>query len=182
MRTWIRDPLAILAEGAERGLVVEGTRIAALVGRGETPERIDAVFDASRHVVLPGLVNTHHHFYQTLTRAHPAAINKALFPVADLRSIRSGRGSSRGICGSPSRLALAELLLSGCTTAADHHYLYPGGPRGRGRHRGRGGARARHAHDRVARLDEPLAEGRRPAARQRGAGRGRRSSPTASGC
>ena len=38
------------------------------------------MFDASRHVVLPGLVNTHHHFYQTLTRAHPSAINKALFP------------------------------------------------------------------------------------------------------
>ena len=79
MRLWIKDPLAILADGAERGLVVEGTRIAELVGRGETPERIDATFDASRHVVLPGLVNTHHHFYQTLTRAHPAAINKQLF-------------------------------------------------------------------------------------------------------
>ncbi|MBV8104524.1 MAG: 8-oxoguanine deaminase, partial [Hyphomicrobiales bacterium] len=80
MRTWIRDPLAILGEGAERGLVIEGTQIAACVGRGETPERVDAVLDAARHVVLPGLINTHHHFYQTLTRAHPSAINKALFP------------------------------------------------------------------------------------------------------
>ena len=66
--------------GAERGVVVEGTRIAERVGKGETAERIDATFDASGHVVLPGLVNTHHHFYQTLTRAHPSAINKALFP------------------------------------------------------------------------------------------------------
>jgi 8-oxoguanine deaminase len=126
MRTWIRDPLAILAEGAERGLVVEGTRIAALVGRGETPERIDAVFDASRHVVLPGLINTHHHFYQTLTRAHPAAINKALFPwLTSLYPIWA-RLKPRHL-RLASRLALAELLLSGCTTAADHHYLYPEG-------------------------------------------------------
>jgi 8-oxoguanine deaminase len=69
----------MFADGAERGVVVEGTRIAERVGRGETPERIDATFDASRHVALPGLVNAHHHFYQTLTRAHPSAINKPLF-------------------------------------------------------------------------------------------------------
>ena len=61
MRTWIKDPLAIFAEGAARGLVIEGTRISERVGQGETPERIDAVFDASGHVVLPGLVNAHTH-------------------------------------------------------------------------------------------------------------------------
>ena len=61
------------------------------MGRAQPPERVDAVFDASRHVVLPGLVNAHHHFYQTLTRAHPQAINKKLFPWLR-RSIRSGRG------------------------------------------------------------------------------------------
>src|SRR6185437_14789111 len=80
MRLWIKDPLAIFAEGATRGLVLEGTRIVELVGKGQAPTRVDATFDASRHVVLPGLINTHHHFYQTLTRAHPSAINKALFP------------------------------------------------------------------------------------------------------
>lgn len=126
MRTWIRDPLAILAEGAGRGVVVEGTRIAALVGHGETPERIDAVFDAGAHVVLPGLVNTHHHFFQTLTRAHPAAINKALF--AWLTSLYPvwARLTPRHL-ELAARIALAELLLSGCTTAADHHYLFPRG-------------------------------------------------------
>ena len=91
MRTWIKDPLAIFAEGAERGLVVEGSRIVERVGRGETPERIDAAFDASRHVVLPGLVNAHHHFYQTLTRAHPQRSTRSCFPGSP-RSIRSGRG------------------------------------------------------------------------------------------
>ena len=126
MRTWIKDPLAIFADGAERGLVVEGARIAACVGRGETPERIDATFDASRHVVLPGLVNTHHHFYQTLTRAHPSAINKplfawlvALYPIWARLKPNDLRLAAR--------LALTELMLSGCTTAADHHYLYPQG-------------------------------------------------------
>src|ERR1700677_1426517 len=80
MRLWIKGPLAIFADGAERGLVVEGTRIAERVGKGETPERIDATFDASPHVVPPGLINTQHHFYQTLPRPHPSAINKPLFP------------------------------------------------------------------------------------------------------
>ena len=64
MRLWIKDPLAIFAEGAERGVVLEGTRIVELVGRGQAPSLpVDATFDASRHVVLPGLVNAHHHFY-----------------------------------------------------------------------------------------------------------------------
>ncbi len=126
MRTWIKDPLAILAEGAERGLVVEGTRIAERVGRGLTPERVDAVYDASRSVVLPGLVNAHHHFYQTLTRAHPQAINKTLFPwLVALYPIWSRLRPDHMRLAV--RMALVELLISGCTTAADHHYLYPAG-------------------------------------------------------
>ena len=126
MRTWIKDPLAIFADSAERGLVVEGTRIAERVGRGATPERIDATFDASRHVVLPGLVNTHHHFYQTLTRAHPSAINKPLFAwLTALYPIWSRLKPNQ--LRLAARLALTELMLSGCTTAADHHYLYPEG-------------------------------------------------------
>ena len=127
MRTWIKDPIAILAEGAERGLVVEGTRIVELVGAGREPSApVDATFDASSHVVLPGLVNTHHHFYQTLTRAHPTAINKELFPwLTALYPIWARLKPPH--LRVATRLALAELMLSGCTTAADHHYLYPPG-------------------------------------------------------
>jgi 8-oxoguanine deaminase len=127
MRTWIKDPLAILAAAAERGVVVEDGRIAETVARGGAPQApVDATFEASAHVVLPGLVNAHHHFYQTLTRAHPAAINRelfdwltALYPIWARLKPRELRLAAR--------LALVELMLSGCTTAADHHYLYPAG-------------------------------------------------------
>jgi 8-oxoguanine deaminase len=126
-RLFLKDPLAILAEGAEGGIVVEDGRIAELVPSGAGPAQpVDAVFDASRHVVLPGLVNTHHHFYQTLTRAHPAAIDKELFPwLTSLYPIwaRLEPDSFRLSV----RLALTELMMSGCTTAADHHYLFPQG-------------------------------------------------------
>ena len=127
MRLWIHDPLAMFAEGAERGLVVEDGVIVELGPAGAVPSRpADARFDASRHVLLPGLVNTHHHFYQTLTRAHPAAINKPLFPWLQALYPIWSRLKPRHL-ELASRLALTELMLSGCTTAADHHYLYPAG-------------------------------------------------------
>jgi 8-oxoguanine deaminase len=127
MRTWIKDPLAILAARAERGLVVEGTRIVELVAKGGQPTApVDATFEAARHVVIPGLINTHHHFFQTLTRAHPAAINKPLFPwlvaLYPIWEALTPEGFRLA-----SRLAYTELLMSGCTTAMDHHYLYPRG-------------------------------------------------------
>jgi 8-oxoguanine deaminase len=125
MRLWIKNPLAILAQGAEGGLVVEDGRIVELVARGANP-LADANFDAGRHVVLPGLVNAHHHFYQTLTRAHPAAINKELFPWLKALYPIWARLKPEQLKVA-AKLALTELMLSGCTTAADHHYLYPRG-------------------------------------------------------
>jgi 8-oxoguanine deaminase len=127
MSLWIRDPLAILAHGAERGFVVDGTRIAELVPAGAEPRRpVSTVFDAREHVVLPGLVNTHHHFYQTLTRAVRSALNKELFDwLRALYPIWSGL--SEDALDLATRMALSELLLSGCTTAVDHHYVFPGG-------------------------------------------------------
>jgi 8-oxoguanine deaminase len=103
MRIWLKDPIAVLADGAERGLVIEDRRIAALVGTAGPAPACDAVFDASRHVVIPGLVNTHHHFFQTLTRAHPQAINKDC-SLGSWRSTRSGRATSTAtifdsVCG-----------------------------------------------------------------------------------
>jgi 8-oxoguanine deaminase len=125
MRMWIKNPLAILAEEADGGIVVDGKKIVALVKGDEVPVH-DVVFDASQHVVLPGLINTHHHFYQTLTRAHPQAINKelfdwlkALYPVWARLTPEAHRLATR--------LALTELLMSGVTCTSDHHYVFPDG-------------------------------------------------------
>lgn len=126
-RLWLRDPLAILAEGAERGVIVEDGRIAELVGKGKEPSHFDQIHDASRHVILPGLINTHHHFFQTLTRAHPAAINKPLFPWLEALYPIWARGVTRENFCLATRLALTELLMSGCTCASDHQYLFPVG-------------------------------------------------------
>ncbi|WP_279482034.1 8-oxoguanine deaminase [Aureimonas sp. SK2] len=126
-RLFLKTPLAVLAEGAEGGVVVENGRIAELVPSGGRPSvPVDETFDASAHVVLPGLVNTHHHFYQTLTRAHPQAVDKELFPWLQALYPIWARLDPDSFRLSV-RLALTELLLSGCTTAADHHYLFPAG-------------------------------------------------------
>jgi len=125
MRLWIKDPLAILAPDADRGIVVDGSKIVECVPRGLTPAQPwEATFDASRHVVLPGLINAHHHFYQTLTRAHPAGFGQELLPwLAAMERVwdRMTPDALRIAV----RLALVELLLSGCTTAADHHNIFP---------------------------------------------------------
>ncbi len=124
MRTWIRNPLAVMAQGAPHGLVVEDGRIAELVGADGPATPCDAVFDASRHVVIPGLVNAHHHFFQTLTRAHPQAINKELFPWLKTLYPIWGRHLNRDNFRLAVRLALTELLMSGCTTASDHLFVF----------------------------------------------------------
>ncbi|MDD2878195.1 MAG: 8-oxoguanine deaminase [Acidiphilium sp.] len=127
MRLWIMNPLAGMPAGAEGGLVIEAGLIAELVPAGGQPAgAVDAVFDAGTHVVLPGLINTHHHFYQTLTRAFHPALDKKLFDwLTTLYPVWAQLTDAqfRVAC----RVALAELLLSGCTTAVDHHYIFPPG-------------------------------------------------------
>jgi 8-oxoguanine deaminase len=127
MRLWIKAPLAILAEGAEGGVVVEGGRIVELVEAGGRPAAdVDEVFDASAHVVLPGLINTHQHFFQNLTRAHPLGINKELGPwLAALYPI--WQHLEPDMLRLAAQVAMTELLMSGATTVADHHYMFPRG-------------------------------------------------------
>jgi 8-oxoguanine deaminase len=124
---WIKDPLAILADGADRGIVVADGRIVELVATGHTPRSPEyTTFDAGAHVVLPGLINTHHHFYQTLTRAVPAALDRELFPWLQVLYPIWARLTPEAV-ELATMLAMAELMLSGCTMTTDHHYVFPQG-------------------------------------------------------
>lgn len=125
---WIKNPQGILSDSdAGNGIVISSNEIIELVPSGATPtSAYTESFDASNHVVTPGLINTHHHFYQTLTRAWGPAANAPLFPwLQNLYKVWARL--TPDALDSAVRVALAELLLSGCTTAADHHYLFPEG-------------------------------------------------------
>jgi 8-oxoguanine deaminase len=124
---WIKDPLAVLADDAERGIVINDGRIVELVGAGREPKTQDVtIFAAAQHVVVPGLINTHHHFYQTLTRAVPDALDRELFPWLQALYPIWARLTPEAL-DLGMTLAMAELLLSGCTTTTDHHYVFPAG-------------------------------------------------------
>lgn len=122
---WLRNPLAILAD-APGGVVIQDGRILELLPAGGQPSAAAAAFDASRHVVIPGLINTHHHFYQTLTRAFPPSLDRTLFPWLQALYPVWARLTPEALEAGVT-VALAELLLSGCTTTTDHHYVFPSG-------------------------------------------------------
>jgi len=110
------------------GLFIRDGFIERVGTADQLPAAADEVLDLTNHILLPGLVNTHHHFYQTLTRAIPAAQNanlfhwlKTLYPIWAKMTPEDIRLSTQ--------TALAELALSGCTTASDHLYLFPNGSR-----------------------------------------------------
>lgn len=113
-------------EIADGGLYAVDGWIRQVGATSDLPDDADEVLDLSGHVVLPGLINTHHHFYQTLTRAVPGAQDVGLFEW--LRTLYPiwARMTPEDVVLS-TQVALAELALSGCTTSADHLYLYPNG-------------------------------------------------------
>lgn len=92
----------------------------------DLPASADEILDLSGYLVLPGLVNTHHHFYQTLTRAVPAAQDANLFNWLKTLYPIWARMNPGDVFIS-TQTAMAELALSGCTTASDHLYLFPNG-------------------------------------------------------
>lgn len=88
----------------------------------------DEIFDLRDHVLLPGLVNTHHHMFQSLTRVWPGGQNHELFDwLTSLYGIWAGL--TPDMIYTSALTAMAELMLSGCTTASDHLYIYPNGCR-----------------------------------------------------
>ena len=107
---------------------VGDTRIAAVGLASELPPAADEVIDLAGHVLLPGLVNTHHHMYQSLTRALPGAQEAELFGWLK-RLYPVWAGLTPEMLRVSTATAMAELILSGCTTSSDHLYIYPNGCR-----------------------------------------------------
>ncbi|MSO58333.1 MAG: 8-oxoguanine deaminase [Thermoleophilia bacterium] len=105
-------------------LVTDG--LVSAVGGGAPPQA-DRVVDLGGAIVTPGLVNTHHHLYQTLTRAR--ATDRTLFEwLVELYPVWAGIDAESVYAAA--RTGLAELALSGCTTVFDHHYVFPRGESG----------------------------------------------------
>jgi 8-oxoguanine deaminase len=108
------------------GLFIRDGFIEKIGPTKDLPSEADDVLDLDGYILAPGLINTHHHFYQTLTRAVPAAQDANLFNWLKTLYPIWARMQPEDIQIS-TQTALAELALSGCTTASDHLYLFPNG-------------------------------------------------------
>lgn len=123
-----QDPATRARELTHASIFVRGNLIEAIGPACDLPHTADEVIDAQHCLVTPGLVNTHHHMSQSLTRAVPAVQNAELFSW--LRGLYPiWMGITPDMIRVSSQIAMAELLLSGCTTSSDHLYLYPNGVR-----------------------------------------------------
>ena len=116
------DPRQPLIQGG--GLSIWDNVIEAAGPSADLPRQADIVLDASGMVVLPGLINTHHHLYQTLTRALPGAQDAELFDWLTRLYPVWGEMDDEAVYHS-ALIGLAEMALSGCTTSTDHLYIYP---------------------------------------------------------
>jgi len=115
-------------ELADTSVFIRDTLIEAIGPAAALPQAADEVIDARGHLVMPGLVNTHHHMYQSLTRAIPGVQDAELFSwLRGLYPIWAGLTPE--MVQVSTQVAMAELLLSGCTTSSDHLYIYPNGVR-----------------------------------------------------
>ena len=119
-------------ELTDASLFVRDNQIEWLGPASELPPALRSeateVIDARGHLVTPGLVNTHHHMYQSLTRAIPGVQDAELFGwLRGLYPIWAGLTPE--MVQVSTQVAMAELLLSGCTTSSDHLYIYPNGVR-----------------------------------------------------
>ena len=147
------------------GILIRNGAVAYI---GPEPQQADETLDASGCVVYPGLINTHHHLYQTFSRNLPQVQNLELFDW--LRALYEiWKNLDRETIYHSSIVGMGELLKTGCTTVFDHHYVFPGGSSGallEGP--GRADVRLPGEHG-------PEQKGRRPSAGQRGSDRGRDS-------
>jgi 8-oxoguanine deaminase len=120
--TELKDASLLLRNGRIERIIPADENIDELL------KQVDEVIDARRHVVVPGLINTHHHMTQSLTRAVPQVQSAELFSwLKGLYPIWAGLTPE--MVRVSNQVAMAELLLSGCTTSSDHLYIYPNGVR-----------------------------------------------------
>ena len=121
----------IARELRDASIFIRDNRIAFVGPTADLPPEAlsaDEVIDARQHLVTPGLVNTHHHMFQSLTKAIPAVQNAELFGwLKGLYPIWAGLTPE--MVQVSTQVAMAELMLSGCTTSSDHLYIYPNGVR-----------------------------------------------------
>lgn len=111
-------------EIADGAVFIRDNVIVQVGSTAELPQQADEIIDAANHVVLPGLINTHHHMYQSLTRVIPAAQNGELFNwLTNLYPIWANLNAE--MVHVSTLTAMSELILSGCTTSSDHLYIYP---------------------------------------------------------
>lgn len=106
-----------------------GNGIITEMGRDLAPHAGERVLDARDCVIYPGWVNTHHHLFQSLLKGAPGGINLTLSPWLQAVPFIYRRSFNEERLRLAARIGLVELMLSGCTTIADHHYIYyPGMP------------------------------------------------------
>jgi 8-oxoguanine deaminase len=123
-QTELRNASLLIEDGRIARVLPEDTDVSPWLA----PGAVDEVIDARHHVVIPGMVNTHHHMVQSLTRAVPGVQNAELFTwLQGLYPIWAGL--TPDMVRVATQIAMAELLLSGCTTSSDHLYIYPNGVR-----------------------------------------------------
>ena len=133
-KTWVRNADVVVtmdgdrSEPANADILIEGGRIASVGAGGPDDPAGWEVIDAAGCVVTPALVNTHHHLYQTLTRAVPAGQDALLFGWLKALYPLWARMRPEDMFAS-AQLGLAELALSGCGTSSDHLYIFPDGVR-----------------------------------------------------
>ncbi len=135
MATHIHDTTVVTQRGdvietlEHQSLVLDGGRVAAFAPAAELASRVaggafDEVVDGRRQITVPGLVNTHHHLYQSLTRCVAGAQDVRLFDWL-LTQYPLWRALDREALFLAAQVSIAELLLHGCTTTSDHHYMFP---------------------------------------------------------
>lgn len=112
------------ARSDARDLRIAADGCIAEMGRGLLPLAGEAVLDATDCVIYPGWVNTHHHLFQSLLKGVPAGIDASLTPWLSAVPYAYRGAFDEGMVRLAARIGLAELLLSGTTTVADHHYIY----------------------------------------------------------